>query len=216
MAQKQLPTQTDFLEFQNQMTQLGFRKREHKTLRDAVIRLGLVNPRNHPGREASFEYHAFELKVVVHTTFVEELQKARDQDLGWVLIVKGDTVLYFAHPNRRTKHFFRNLYRNAKACKERIDNRPLCPECKRAMEIVNGKGLGARYWRCKSPFHKSKSLITTDWDHGLSIESLLFVETTRAVRARYNKMRKAQGKPYGTARIIRKRWKIQNPQNKIF
>lgn len=214
MPKLELPTMKDFLDFQTKMLKLGFKRIGKKEFKNDFHRLGLIAPRTKVGREAGFDFFANNLRVKVWTTFVEEIEQARPSDLGWVLITKGDDAQYFAHPMRRTKNFFFNLFLYAKACKERIENRPACKDkkCRRLFVIKKGKG-GSRYWACSNTEYHGSKPPREDWDYGLSEQSKEFVEKEREEKKRYRDKRREEGKTVGRAKIIRKKFLVTMPQN---
>ncbi len=215
MPVKMLPTLEDFLKFKEQILVLGFKQIGKKEFENDFYRLDLKAPRSQPSREAGFEFFSNGLRVKVWTTFVEPMSEARSSDLGWVLITKGDDAQYFAHPMRRTKNFFVNLLSYAKACKERIENRPTCNDqrCRRLFIIKIGKG-GGRYWSCDNRELHGEKLPKEDWDAGLSDQSQIFVKQERKEKERYRTKRRKEGKSIGMAKITRKKWKVGMPQNK--
>ncbi len=214
MPKKVLPTQEDFLNFSIQMNALGFKKVSTKQFQNDLYRLDLQPPRHKEGREVGFEYFANNLRVKVWTTFVEEWGEARSEDLGWVLITKNDKALYFAHPMRRTKNFFVNLLSYAKACKERIEHRPCCPEktCRR-MFVIKKTKHGGVYWACSNTELHGVKVPRASWDHGLSPESIAFMKVERAEAKRYREKRIENWQSVGQAKVIRKKWIIKNPNN---
>lgn len=216
MPKQVLPDRRKFGFFLYYMTRkLHFRKIERVEFRYDMERLGLQAPRRREGREIGFSFWANGLTVVVWTTFLEPLGPAREEDTGWVLIKEGDVPRYFSHPLRRTDGFLRKLYKYARACRERVLNRPLCPICnKKQMHIEYGKEVGQRYWACfNRRFHAEPNFVS--WDHGLSEESREFFKTERRERQRYYKLRRAQGKPLHVARFRRVLWKVTRPENRI-
>jgi len=142
--------------------------------------------------------------------------RAREEDVGWVLISSGDRVLYFATPAYRTKRFFWRLAARARIAQLRVLHRPLCPEsdCRAYMTIAKGKGLKSRYWTCeRARGHTNGKHKHVDWDVGLSKEALMFVEKERRDRARYRARVKREGKDPLRAFFIRKPWRIMRPEN---
>lgn len=193
---------------------LHFRKIERVEFGYDMERLGLQAPRRREGREIGFSFWANGLTVIVWTTVLDPAGPAREEDSGWVLIKEGDRVRYFSHPLRRTEGFLRNLYRYARACRERVLERPRCPVCKKQMNIEYGKALGQRYWACfNRKFHEKPEFAT--WDHGLSKQSRDFFKVERRERRRYYGLRRAQGKPLHVARLKRVSWKTTRSENRI-
>ena len=214
MPVKRLPTLEEFSDFKQKILDQGFREILKPEFTKTFERLGLVAPRYKEGREIGFSFSANNLHVIVWTTFLAVEQKAREQDLGWVLITEGDKAQYFAHPFRRTAGFLVKLLRYAWITKFRIVNRPLCPVCGKYMKISRGSNPKSRYWLCpKNDIHNSKESMT--WDVGLGPKAQKFLDGERALRARYNKMLKKAGKPINQAMRKRKRWRVNKPQNVV-
>ena len=217
---KKLPkvrvTTDDFVKIENGLKSIGFREISEVEFKTTFRRLALKAPRSKPGREIGFIYQSNGLTVIVWTTFLVGEYIARDSDLGWVLIAKGDTAQYFAHPFRRTKNFARNILCHAWLAQFRIKNRPLCPECHRYMEITRGKGLKSRYWSCKNNKAHAEEKPTTDsWDRKMQPKAQKFIKAERRARAKYIKKRRANGQTTHQAMLARKPWQTRNPANKI-
>lgn len=210
MPKQILPDETSFDAFRNAIITEGFRSLSNTEFCSSFRRLGLQAPRKLKGREAGFIFSANNLTVYVWTTYLGVEGEARPRDSGWVLISEYDKAKYFAHPFMRTANFFNKLLAYAKACKERVVNRPLCPTCQRFMDITKGRGLKSRYWACKL----SHNLEHITWDYGLSDESLNFLKAERKQRDKYRHERRAEGKTVGQAMLRRKPWGIKNPQNR--
>jgi len=213
---KVLPTKDDFLKFKHKIEELGFRQKSTVEFKKDFSRLGLEAPRKRKGREVGFLYFANGLKVIVWTTFLKYEREARDKDEGWILIVEGDTALYFSHPIRRTEDFLMRLLRHAWIAKRRVEQRPLCPQCKKFMMIVRGKGLGSRYWRCTNrKAHGTRGYIHASWDIEMPKKAAKFIARERKNRKRYRNKRTKEGKTWGQARFIRKPWKKTRPENQL-
>lgn len=212
MPQKVLPDTAEFFAFNVCLKQLGFRKIQRTEFRGDMKRLGLKAPRPREGRETGFSYSANGLTVVVWTTFLDAQGRARDEDTGWVLIKEGDRPRYFSHPLRRTRDFLHRLFKYARACRNRILNRPLCPICKNYMQIEYGRFVGQRYWACfRQRFHRGPKFAA--WDHGLTKEDKNFFKRERRLRILYYKRRREAGKPLHVARLERTRWLIMHSEN---
>ena len=212
MPTKVLPDATAFRAFTAYMKRLGFRAIRRTEFRGDIERLGLQAPRPREGRETGFSYWANGLAVVAWTTFLEADGRARDEDAGWVLIKEGDAPRYFSHPLRRTRGFLRRLFKYARACRNRVLNRPLCPICKNHMRIEYGKAIGQRFWACfKRKFHKEPKFVS--WDYGLTKQDKDFFKGERRSRRRYYEQRREEGKPLHVARLMRAQWKITRPEN---
>lgn len=216
MPKKVLPDADTFQTFVLYLKQLGFRPIHRAEFQSDLERLGLKAPRPREGRETGFSYSANGLTVVVWTTFLNAEDRARDEDAGWVLIKEGDEPRYFSHPLRRTSGFLRRLFKYARACRNRVLNRPLCPICKSHMRIEYGKAIGQRFWACfRKKFHKEPQFV--EWDYGLTKQDQDFFKGERRRRSLYYKERREQGKPLHVARLMRSkhRWKVARPENKV-
>ncbi len=207
MPVKVLPDVSDLERLSYELQHLGFRLVTDVEFRKNFVRLGLKAPRPRHGREVGFEFAANGLVVWVWTTWLARECQAREVDEGWVLIADGDEAVYFSHPLHRTKNFTQNLLRQAWLARWRVLHRPLCPKCKNFMDIVRGRGLKARYWRCdRRKAHTDQKPVSLDWDHGLPKKAKKFVEASRKRRERYEKERKAEGKTLHTALLKRRSW----------
>lgn len=205
MPAKVLPGVLDFAWLTSELERLGFRPLTGVEFQKDFLRLALKAPRPRPGREAGFVFTANGLTVKVWTTWLIREGEAREVDAGWVLITDGDRVCYFSRPLHRTKNFVLNLFAQAWIQRWRVLHRPLCPQCRQFMDIVSGRGLKARYWRC-SRRHPDQQAVSLDWDHSLPKRARQYVETLRRERRRYEKNRKTEGKPLHLALIRRKAW----------
>lgn len=209
MPRKVLPCKADFEQFSKDIQKYGFRIIGRPEFYRSFQRLGLSNTRKRLGREVGFTFSANGLTAVAWTTFLTAEELARDEDSGWVLITNGDQVKYFSHPLMRTEGFLNKLLKYAIIAKRRIQHRPLCPVCKGFMQIVRGRGLKSRYWKC--PKHRQ----VMDFDNGLTEKMKNFLKTERKARRHYRENLKKQGKKVTPAILIRHPWAIENPQNKI-
>jgi len=211
VPEKVLPDVASFEWFERKLQALGFRPISGFEFQTDFRRLGLKAPRSRVGREAGFIFYANELTVWVWTTWLRSKEVAREVDAGWVLIRSRDTPLYFIHPLHRTKHFLVNLFRHAWLARWRVIHRPLCPECHQFMDIVAGRGMKSRYWRCdRLRFHRDGKPVSLDWDHGLPPKAKRYVKILRGRRAAYRLRREQEGKPTNVALIRRKLWQRSN------
>lgn len=210
MPKKVLPDIEAFRKFCSTMELLKFRKLATSEWRSDRTRLGLEAPSPRRGREIGFCYIANGLEARVWTTVLAGEGCAREQDAGWVLVKEGDTVKYFSHPLHRTKNFLDTLLWFARIARWRVRNRPLCPMCKARMDIVRGKGIKSRYWKCSRQTHKPVSL---SWDYGLPEEAQKFLRAYRKRRKQGRQKRKVAGKKIDTAVLRRKGWKVGRPEN---
>jgi len=205
MPAKVLPDKKRFELFEQYMLREGFRKLSSAEFSGSYARLGLQAPRPREGRETGFVFTANGLTVCVWTTFLENEGQAREEDAGWVVITEGDKPSYYSHPMMRTEGFLRKLFRSAKIAKERVLNRPLCPDCRAFMKITRGPSLKTRYWSCtgKTRLHHVQTL---PWDFGLSDESIIFLKALRKARRDYRTSLKKNGKTVVPAMLTRKPW----------
>lgn len=207
MPKKVLPDIHDFLWFKRQLQKMNFRPITRIEFRKDFERLKLQAPRPRPGREAGFMFFANGLTVRLWTTWLVYEQKAREVDAGWVLICEGDRALYFARPLSRTKNFLVNLVRRAWLAKWRVLHRPLCPSCEHFMDIVTGRSLKSRYWRCnRVKLHSDGKPTFRDWDWGLPPKAKKYVRAERKRRAKYRARREAEGRQPYAAMLNRKPW----------
>jgi hypothetical protein len=123
------------------------------------------------------------------------------------VIAKKDNALYFSHPLNRTKNFLVNLFRQAWIAKFRVENRPCCPDCGAFMEIVRGKQLKDRYWRCDQVrAHRNGRRKSFPWDVGLPRKAQAYVNALRQKRRAYEAKAIAAGKNPYAAMLKRKPW----------
>lgn len=198
---------------------MGWTKYKDKDLAKTLTRLDMSPPRTITGREASYRYTNSGYTAKLHTTYLEKESKWRDSgtDSGWVLIVEGDTALYFARPFKRTANFITNLLSYAWVTKWKVDNRHICPVCQSYMDIHRKPETRQYFWICrKSAFHPiSQKPEFLDWDYGLPKKAQEFVNIRRDATARYKAKNVELGIKPTPAAKIRKTWRISKPQNKI-
>lgn len=141
------------------------------------------------------------------TTWLEKERSAREEDAGWVLIAEGDKVLYFSRPIHRTKNFLRNLSMQARIACWKVRHRPLCPECQNFMDIVQGRAMKQRFWRCgRRELHKGGKNRFRRWDYGLPEEAVAYLKPIRRRRKKKYAALRAAGKDPHQAMFKRKRW----------
>lgn len=218
MPEKILPTLVEYEKgIRDKLLELGFRSITKREVSNDFERLDLFSRNPKKGKEEGFIFYSNGLKAIVWTTFVLSTETARDEDLGWVLIAKGDRALYFSHPFRRTKNFAENLLNYARIAKERVLNRPLCSECKRQMDIAQGRGIRARYWICTNwKNHENRKSIKLTWDAGLSKDNLAFLKKERDARRKYIAKRRKAGKNANVAPLIRSgMWRVRRSDNLV-
>jgi hypothetical protein len=171
-----------------------------------------IPPHPREGRELAFIYDeaseandgSHNLAVVVWTTYLFALGRARENDCGWVVIEEAGVGRYFI-PVHRTKNFTKHLILEAQIARCRVRTRPTCPVCAARMEIENGKGIGARYWRCPSKHSRET------WDHpafmdALTPEAKQHLRRRRGQRAAWYKKRRKAGKRIRQAVFLRHGW----------
>ncbi|MFA7285720.1 MAG: hypothetical protein WC011_02640 [Candidatus Paceibacterota bacterium] len=186
------PTPEGFEWFALEMQALGFTKIGGKKIRQDFTRLDLqTRIRKIQGYETGFQYSNGTYAVKVWTTFLEKENKLRDKgtDAGWVIITKGDVLIYCAqYFTRKNKNFFVDMKEYARINKKKIDGNPLCPckKCEREMEIHRKKGSRQYFWICINPEKHSKPEYLS-WDYGLSEEDKKFLEIRRQNTASYKK-----------------------------
>ncbi len=176
-------------------------------------RLGLVGPGSKKGVQEKFIFYARGFKVVVLTTFIKELGTCRPSDVGRVLILEGDTILYMSRDIRRTQHFATRLLRYAWIAKWKIAHRPLCPECKAHMDIAHKK-YRKHWWTCKNVReHTTGKPVTLDWDYGLPKKAKEFLDPIRKKSQKYRATRVKQGKTNFVSLQKRKTWTRTKKRN---
>ncbi len=189
------------------MLSFGFVSISSKEIRQELRQSNRRPPRPRKGREVGFVFGENELKVYVWTTWLEAESEAREEDAGWVLIVKGEKILYSSHPIHRTKHFLDTLLAQARIARIRVKCRPKCWKCGEFMAIISGKALKTRYWYCgRLGHHKDNQSTFCSWDAPLLPGMKLYVKILRHKRAKYRKKLAAEGKVVTPAVLTRKRW----------
>ncbi len=213
-----LLTEDDFLFLEKMILSMGYRNITRNDSSKEFLRLNLSPPRPIRGRETSYRYTNNGYTVFLHTTYLEASKKWRDKgtDAGWILIAEGDKARYFAKPFSRTKGFIMKFLRYAWVTKWKVDNRPLCPECKAYMHITKKVGTRQYYFICRNMIsHKKEQPLFLPWDVGLPFNALKFLNIRREYSEKYNKKIKDGGKAVTPARKIRKTWKIGRPENLV-
>lgn len=226
MARTTKYTHEDFLYIQKALLQHGFTQKSTISFKKDFKRLGLEAPRNLQGREEGFFYSENNLTVWVWTTYLASEQKFRDvgTDMGWVLITEGDDVRYFAKPIKRDNGFIVNLLSKAWVAQCRVKYRPLCPVCHAYMQIVRKK-TNACCWGCfKLEYHPSTTALPAPsflrWDDvgpqgSLPQKAKEYVTKLRKGVALYKAKNRKKGITRTPAALLRKKWIVHNPQNKI-
>jgi hypothetical protein len=209
-------TVDDFVFLDAKMQEIGFLSTEISDQKKLFYRLGLIPPREITGREKTYSYHNHGYTVIIHTTYLEKEKKWRDTgtDSGWVLIRKGDEAVYFARPFKRSKGFIIKILRYAWITKWKVNNRPLCHECRGYMDIYRKKGSRQYFWICnKSKSHNDQRATFLPWDYMLPKKASEFVSIRRTDTEKYKKKNARDGIERTPAAKIRKKWTISNPEN---
>lgn len=219
MPKQILPTWEDFLFIRKTLINWGFRFIGTWEVIEKFKRLQVVLPkRKHEGPETGFSYTLNGYTVYVWTTFNVVTRTAKKKDSGWVLITKGDRVVYFAVPTKRTKNFVKNLLNRAWEAQVHLKERPHCDKdnCGAAMEIRRGKALGATYYGCQKPIHKGK-IVSKSWYSVFENKpkALKHVKARNKQRRKYFTERRKIGKDPQAARKRKRTAKIGKPENLI-
>lgn len=212
-------TEEDFLFLERMILNMGYHKITRYDSRKTFLRLNLSAPREIIGREVSYYYANNGYTVVLHTTYLREERRWRDNstDAGWNLISHGDKAVYFARPFQRTKGFILKFLRYASISKWKVDHRPLCPECNAFMVIFRKANTRQYFWACFNTTRHPPLNVPKfkSWDYELSPEDLKFINIRREYTKRYHAQNKKESKAPTPAAKIRKPWDIGNPQNRI-
>lgn len=210
-----------FLDFDAKIQgpKMKFLKIEKKYSQRDFERLQLKAPRKIIGRETGYFFESNGYKVKVWTTILEDQQKPRDKgkDVGWVLIVKGDKIVYIAKYFLRTDdEFFTRLLRYAWIQREKILNIPICRECKKEMEITRNPKTNQTYFSCSNiKGHEDGKRVYEDWDKPLEGKPLAleFIEIRRKQTIAYKKRNEKLGKNPTPKAKTRKKWQVGKPEN---
>jgi hypothetical protein len=210
-----------FLDFDKKIQgpEMKMIKNDKKYTKRDFERLELKPPRKIVGRETGYFFEANGYKVKVWTTILEDQKKPRDkgEDVGWVLIVKGDVLIHCSKPFLRTSdEFFTRILKTAWISRYKILNIPNCRECKRKMEIVRNTKTNQTYFSCSNVEHHSeKKNIRESWDKPIEGKTLAlkFIEGRRKQTADYKKRNKKLGLNPTPKAKIRKKWEIGRPEN---
>lgn len=212
----------DFYDIKRNLEKINFSQIGFLEFKSDFERLGLRAPKKITGREIGFKYEIFGLTVIVWTTFDAKNLEFRKvgTDAGWVLIKKGDRVLYWSGPIHRKDNFVRRILACAFICKYRLDNLPNCQICKHRMEIAKGKGFRSRYFNCPNWLnHPDRKKYRLDWDFSIDKEKMpkayKFIMERRKQRERQRKKMISLGKETDTKAKSRKRWVVGNPLNVV-
>ncbi len=217
------PTPEGFEWFALEMKALGFHKIGSKQIHKDFTRLDLEKRiRRIQGYETGFQYSNGTYTEKIWSTFLEKENKLRDKgtDAGWVILTKGDILIYCTqYFTRKNKNFFVDMKEYARITKQKIDNTPLCPckKCEREMEIHRKKGTRQYFWICINSEKHSKPTFLS-WDYGLSEEDKKFLGIRRKNTVSYKKKNQKafeeSGKPIPIPKAkTRKVRKVGRPEN---
>lgn len=215
------PTFEGYLWFCGIMKEMNFQKIGSKQIKKDFIRLDLERRfrKKLTGREVGFVYASpYSLYLVkVWTSFLEKEERLRDlgEDVGWVIICKGDVLVYCArYFLRSNQQFFLALARYAWISKYKVDHVPLCPceSCGRRMYIFRKRGTRQYMWRCDNPKVHRRATFRI-WDYGLGDKAQEFLNIRRKHTANYKKQNEKKGlnpTPKAQTRRVRKVGKPEN------
>jgi hypothetical protein len=207
MPKKVVFHENDFLEYQQSMVALGFRRIKEREFKTELYLADVLAPSKRTGREEGFTYFMMGLRVIVWTTYVMNEGQTRENDEGRVLILESNRPVYFGTYLHRTKYFFERMYLYALAAKEHIDARPVCPACDRLMNIVQRRKNSRQcFWKCMNPAHGKKPPCFS-WNLGLSEKTQKFLKPKWERAAAYYVKLRAAGKEPGAQREKRRGWK---------
>lgn len=220
MPEKILPKEREIQQLFMRLEDMKFDRIGSTSYLKNKERLEWEAPRQQEGLEISFSYYNNGLETVVHTSILKEGGLPAENDAAWVLIRKGDEVIFFSPRLHRTKNFISTLLIWAEIAQTLINERPLCPECKAFMELRKSKEHRSYRFICTKTEHHEKSLVHT---HDLMAPQILSKLSVRAQR--YWGMYKAKYRYYqkelykqslvpGRASKKRKKWKIGKPENR--
>ncbi len=205
-----------FYDFKTEIEKEGFQEIQKREKYTDYQRLALISPNESKGKKRGFKFTANYLTVKIWTSVLRDEDKFADKGFGWELISLGDPALYFSRPFRRTDNFFENLYMTALILKTKIQNRPICPHCKKFLDIVKGPYLYSRYWKCPNTKH---AVYRLGWDHGLPDWAKNYLKSKRKARKKvqkkYAQKQLEKGKEVTPAIVRHKKWTIGNKDNII-
>ncbi|KKQ35164.1 MAG: hypothetical protein US50_C0023G0006 [Candidatus Nomurabacteria bacterium GW2011_GWB1_37_5] len=219
------PSKEEFAEFERKILELGYQKITNQEKHFDFDRLGLFAPegRKNEGPEVGYKFNQNHMTVKIWTSYVRKVNQVnqasqvnqvvelKKKDSVWIVYLIGDEAVQFQRLYR-TKTFLTRLLSFARAARNRVANRPLCPENKSMMivvkrklkkDLVNGqvvtKYWRAKYWRCLCKSHKTppqsspykgeevpKKFYTEHWEtHGLDEIDLNFLKPRKKWRKKY-------------------------------
>ena len=152
--------------------------------------------------------------ILVWTTFLPGIGKQRGQDVGWVIIIQNNKIVYSSPKILRTKNFFHTMEFYTQKAYEMVYSNPMCVKCQRFLRIVmpeleweNGKPkrLGERWRACpnEQTRHSKRDRPRAGIDNGLSEHILLQTKKVRKKKKYRRDRANEQGKTYGISRIQR-------------
>lgn len=169
------------------------------------------------GSEQAWTYSKGNYTVIVWTTYLAKEGKFRDTgtDVGWVIVVSGDDLVYCTRPIlRSSSDFVLKLARYAWVTKYKIDHLPLCPKCRAKMFIFRKKGTREYMYICRhTDRHDDNKATFRSWDYGLKDKAKEFLAIRREATQKYNKRNEKLGKKPTPKALLRKKWSIGRPQN---
>lgn len=164
-----------------------------------------IPPHVRSGGELGFVFQKGDFSVWIWTTWLPLARRVRENDCGWIVIEQNGRGVYFL-PVHRTKNFINHLLIEAKIARCRIRNLPICAKCDKKMKIVQGRGLGSRYWSC-GRCHATVPWDTMEFLAGLPEDARQHLSRRRAARKRWQKICREDGRPIRQAMLSRKAWK---------
>ena len=222
------------------LLKLGFREMSRREVLDEVIAHGVKAYKKSTEAEKGFIYSQKGLSVKVWTSCErskvddcarrfkelpvfreaigeEVVSRSKGKDMGWVLITDlRNKAQYFAVPFHRTLNFIVSLCETARITQIRVQNRPLCIECKKYMAIHVEKNR-ATYWICReSSKHSSQKALFEDWDCGLPEKAKTAAMRRRKKRKSWQKQKlkfRDEGKkaPQSARKLRRGGGETKNP-----
>ncbi len=196
-----------FAAFLKPMIDNGFRLVPRREKTEYQKAIDLTPPEGRPKRPGQLPLiytHITGMKVIVWPTFAPSIQDIIPvgEAMGWVLIISEAGKVEYFNPVKRVGIYWNSLKDSAIACKQRVEHRPRCKECKKFMNIARRHNvLKARFWRCEEHPKEREG-----WDHGVSPKKLAVLKIRRKAKALYRAKRRKAGKSTDRAMLIRKKW----------
>jgi len=192
------PTPAKFALFTRRIQGYGFERVGSKEVLENLRRQRFRDPRRRKGKEVGFKFGANGLEVWVWTTWLEEQNTIRDEDLGFVIITMDGKRRYTARPALRTENFFLTLLRRAWLAKWRVVTRPACNVCGTFMVIASKKkNPKQKFWKRTCYCIRSETNPRTlNWDFNfdeLPLRAKAWHDAERRDKARNRKRNKELG-----------------------